>query len=228
MRLYHYYRSSASFRVRIALALKGVDWTSAPVNLGEGEQHGEDYGQLVPSRLVPMLEDGGRLIAQSAAIIEYLDETVAGPPLLPREPVGRAFVRELSLDVACDVHPLNNTRVIRRLTALGVDEPGREAWAQHWAELGLEAIERKLQRRSGRDDFCYGDAPTMADCFLVPQVVNARRVGFNTDGLALITGVFNRCMKMQAFAENHPLHYVEEAHCAPTAEGRRESARASP
>ncbi|HEY1725949.1 MAG TPA: maleylacetoacetate isomerase [Steroidobacteraceae bacterium] len=205
--LYHYFRSSASFRVRIALNYKGLAYQSMPVHLVRdgGEQHRADFRRRNPAQLVPVLEHAGHTISQSLAIIEYLDEIQREPPLLPSEPVARAHVRSLALAIACDIHPLNNLRVLRYLKEpLAVDDAGRDEWARHWIALGFTAIEDTLANagRSGR--CCVGDTPTLADCYLIPQVFNAKRVNCPLEPYPRIVQVFEYCMQLDAFARAAP------------------------
>ncbi len=203
MKLYSYFRSSAAFRVRIALALKGLDYEYAAVHLVKREQLAEAYAALAPSRLVPLLDDDGELIGQSLAIIEYLDETHPEPPLLPLDPLGRARVRALALDIGCEIHPLNNLRVLRYLVReLKVSEDDKNRWYRHWVENGLQAVEQQLQRQPAR--FCHGDTPTLADCALVPQIFNAQRFDCRTDDLPQVMRVFEACMALDAFAGSAP------------------------
>ncbi|HET9933351.1 MAG TPA: maleylacetoacetate isomerase, partial [Polyangiaceae bacterium] len=177
MKLYNYFRSSASYRVRIALNLKGVayDYHSVHLNRNGGEQFSPAFREVNPQSLVPVLEDGEQRLAQSLAIIEYLDELYPDPPLLPRTPIERARVRGLALTVACEIHPLNNLRVLNYLSQeLGVSADARTRWYRHWVEAGLSAFEARIaEGPSGR--FCHGDRPGLADCCLVPQLFNARR-----------------------------------------------------
>ncbi len=179
--LYTYFRSSAAYRVRIALNLKGLKPEQRFIHLLKdgGQQHGADYKRVNPQELIPALVDGGHTIAQSLAIIEYLDETHPEPPLLPRDPFGRARVRQLAYAVACDIHPVNNLRVLLHLRdKLGQDEPARAEWQRRWIALGFAALETLLQSpETGK--YCHGDAPTMADCCLIPQMANARRVNLD-------------------------------------------------
>lgn len=203
MQLYNYFRSSASYRVRIALALKGLAYDYMPVHLQKNEQLGESYQAVSASRLVPLLRDGDRTLTQSLAIIEYLDETHPEPPLLPRDAAGRARVRALSYDVACEIHPLNNLRVLRFLVRdLKVAEEDKNRWYRHWVETGLEVVERQLAAQPAR--FCHGDAPTMADCTLVPQIFNAQRFGCRLDHVPQVMKVFEACMALPAFDETQP------------------------
>ena len=204
MELYNYFRSSASYRVRIALALKGLPYDYHAVHLGRDEHQGESYAAVSASRLVPMLvDDAGHAIHQSLAILEYLEETHPVPPLLPADAPGRARVRALALDIACEIHPLNNLRVLRFLTGpLGLDKDAKDRWYRHWVETGLETVERQLVARPGR--FCHGDAPGYADCLLVPQVVNAQRFECRLDHVPQVMKVFGACMALDAFARTQP------------------------
>mgnify|MGYP000615523610 CR=1 FL=1 len=203
MELYNFFRSSASYRVRIALALKGLDYAYLPVHLAKSEHLGESYGAVSVSRLVPLLRDGDHSLTQSLAIIEYLDETHPQPPLLPGTPAERARVRSLALDIACEIHPLNNLRVLRYLVRdLKVSEDDKNRWYRHWVETGLEVVESKLAARPG--DFCHGDTPTLADCTLVPQIFNAQRFDCRLDHVPHVMRVFETCMKLPAFEETRP------------------------
>jgi maleylacetoacetate isomerase len=204
MDLYNYFRSSASYRVRIAMALKGIEYTYKAVHLTKNEQFNESYAAVSASRLVPLLQDGDVRLTQSLAIIEYLDETHPEPALLPRDALGRARVRALSYDIACEIHPLNNLRVLRYLVNdLKLSEEDKNRWYRHWVETGLEAVERQLaDPRTGR--FCHGDTPTMADLCLVPQIFNARRVDSRLDHVPTVMRIYGECMKLAAFEETRP------------------------
>ncbi|NUZ05054.1 maleylacetoacetate isomerase [Piscinibacter koreensis] len=206
MELYSYFRSSASYRVRIALALKGLEVDYHAVHLLKKEQTSPDYAAIAPAQLVPLLKDGDALLSQSLAIIEYLDEVHPEPPLLPRDPLGRARVRALALDIACEIHPLNNLRVLRYLVnELKVSEDAKNAWYRHWVETGLAAFERSLTlpgAATGR--FCHGDTPTLADCTLVPQIHNARRLDCNLEPMPTVRRIFDACMMLPAFASTQP------------------------
>lgn len=206
MKLYGYFRSSAAFRVRIALNLKGLAYEQASVHLRKNEQMKADYLALQPQGLVPALDDNGAVFIQSLAIVEYLDETHPAPPLLPRDPAGRARVRALAQAVACDIHPIDNLRVLRYLAKpLGHDEKAVEAWFNHWIRLGFDGIEHILagDGRTGR--FCHGDAPGLADICLVPQVFNARRYpSFDMAPYPTIRRVFDACMALDAFDRARP------------------------
>ena len=210
MDLYNYFRSSASYRVRIALALKGLDYQYLPVHLTRNEQFSESYAAVSAARLVPLLVDADAAVHQSLAIIEYLDETHPAPPLLPAEPLARARVRALALDIACEIHPLNNLRVLRYLTqTLGLAQDAKDRWYRHWVETGLEVVERQLAAQPGR--YCHGDAPTLADCVLVPQIFNARRFECRTDHVPNVMRVFDACMALPAFEATRPEHCPDAA-----------------
>ena len=203
MELFNYFRSSASYRVRIALALKGLDYDYRAVHLAKNEQFQESYAAVSAARLVPILRDGEHHLTQSLAIIEYLDETHPQPPLLPGTPAERARVRGLALDIACEIHPLNNLRVLRYLVRdLKVSEDDKNRWYRHWVETGLEVVERQLAAQPGT--YCHGDTPTLADCVLVPQVFNARRFDCRLDHLPQLMRVFDACMKLDAFELTRP------------------------
>lgn len=206
MELFNYFRSSASFRVRIALALKGLDYTYTPVHLAAGEHLRESYATVSASRLVPTLrEDSGSLLTQSLAIIEYLEEIRPEPALLPKEALGRARVRALAYDVACEIHPINNLRVLRYLTAdLKLSEGDKNRWYQHWVESGLSVVERQLAGHPSTGRFCHGDSPTMADITLVPQIFNAKRFECRLDHVPTVMRIFEQCMGLAAFSQAQP------------------------
>ena len=214
MQLYNYFRSSASFRVRIALAIKGLDYDYVPVHLVKGEHQQPDYARLAADALVPTLvTDGGAALAQSLAIIEYLEETHPEPALLPADQLSRARVRALAQMVACDIHPLNNLRVLRYLVReLKVGEDAKNAWYHHWVRSGLEAFERQLARLAQEraqaglppSQYCWGPTPTLADCCLVPQVFNARRFNVGLDGLPLTLAAHDACLALPAFQQAQP------------------------
>jgi maleylacetoacetate isomerase/maleylpyruvate isomerase len=204
MQLYNYFRSSASYRVRIALALKKLDYDYVPVHLTKNEQFNESYAAVSASRLVPLLKDGDTVVTQSLAIVEYLDETHPAPPLLPAGAADRARVRSIAYDIACEIHPLNNLRVLRYLTReLKLSEDDKNRWYRHWVETGLEAVERQLaDARTGR--FCHGDAPSLADVALVPQIANARRFDCRLDHVPTVMRIHAECMKLPAFDATQP------------------------
>ena len=204
MKLYTAFRSSAAFRVRIALNLKGLAYEPAFVHLARGEHRKPEYAEINPQALVPTFEDGGARLVQSLAIIEYLDETRPNPPLLPGDALGRARVRALSLLIACEIHPLNNLRVLQHLKrALGQNDEQVSTWYRHWIGDGFQKLEAELAHgATGR--FCHGDAPTMADCCLVPQVFNAQRYQCDTSPYPTVMRVFGECMKLDAFDRAQP------------------------
>lgn len=207
LKLYTYFRSSAAYRVRIALHLKGLPFESVPVHLLQegGQQHGAAYAALNPAELVPMLVDDGLSLPQSLAIIEYLDEQYPAAPLLPRDAAGRARVRALALAVACDVHPLNNLRVLQYLEhTLGQGAEARNAWVAHWVSLGFAALEAELARSPATGRFCHGDAPTLADCCLVPQWFNAERFKVPLDSYPTLARIVVACRELSAFAQAAP------------------------
>ncbi len=204
MKLYGYYRSSAAYRVRIALNLKGLGYENAFVHLRKGEQRAPDYVKLNPQALVPMLVDGGATLTQSLAILEYLEEVHPKPALLPRDPVGRARVRALSLAVACDIHPLNNLKVLQHLQKeLGLDEAARNAWYHRWVQEGFKAIEAQLgSPETGR--FCHGDQPGMADACLVPQAYNAERLKVDLAPYPTLRRIVAEARALPTFAQAEP------------------------
>jgi maleylacetoacetate isomerase len=203
LRLYGYWRSSAAYRVRIALELKGLAFEPLPVDLRAGAHHDPAYLARNPQGLVPTLDDGGLLLHQSLAIIEYLDETHPTPPLLPADPVGRARVRALAQAVACEIHPLNNPRVLNHLRkGLGQDEAGVLRWYAHWIAEGLGALERMAEATAGR--FACGDTPTMAECCLVPQLYNARRYDCDVEPYPTLRRIEAACLELDAFQRARP------------------------
>ena len=205
MKLYNYFRSSAAYRVRIALQLKGLPFEYVPVHLVKGEQHADAYRALNRQELVPTLVDGTTVITQSLAIIEYLDELHPSPPLLPPTPAARARVRAIALAIACDIHPLNNLRVLRYLTrTLGVAEEVKDAWYRHWIEIGFAALETRLVSDAATGTFCHGDAPGLADICLVPQLANARRSNIALDPYPTLTRIDAACRALDAFARAAP------------------------
>jgi maleylacetoacetate isomerase len=205
MKLHNYFRSSASFRVRIALELKGLGYEYLPVHLAKGEHKQEQYASVSASQLVPTLVlDNGQLLGQSMAIIEYLDETHPTPPLLPADALGRAHVRALAQLIACEIHPLNNLRVLKYLVRdLKVDEEAKNAWYRHWVRNGLELFEKELQRLPA-GSYSYGDTPTLADCCLVPQIFNGQRFNVDFSGLTRTMAAFEACMQHPAFKKAQP------------------------
>ena len=206
MKLYGYFRSSAAFRVRIALNLKGLHYESAFVHLRRGDQREPSFLGINPQGLVPALETDGTVLVQSMPIIEYLDDTHPLPPLLPQDPKGRARVRALAAIVACDIHPLNNLRVLRYLLRpLGHDEAAVETWYNHWITEGFAALERLLGEDPQTGSFCHGDTPGLADIALVPQVFNAHRYpSLDLTAYPTILRIYRTCLKLEAFAAAHP------------------------
>lgn len=204
MKLYNYFRSSASYRVRIALALKGLDYEYISVHLAKGEHKLQPYQNLVADGLVPMLQDGENQLSQSLAIMEYLDEKFPQNPLLPADLKQRAIIRGLALSIACEIHPLNNLRVLKYLSAeLKQSEDQKNQWYRHWVREGLESFERQLNTLSV-STYCVGETPSLADCCLVPQIFNAKRFDCDLSGLPRTMAVFEACMKHSAFETTQP------------------------
>ncbi len=202
--LYSFWRSSAAFRVRIALNLKGLDYDVIPVNIVKsgGVQTAGEYANKNPNRLVPLYSDSTHTIHQSLAIIEYLEEIHAKPPLLPKTPIDRAWVRAVAMDIAIDIHPVNNLRVLRYLIkTLGISTDEKELWSQHWISLGLESLEKRLSTdvRVGR--FAYGDQPGLIDICLVPQIFNALSAKMTMEAYPTVMRIFNECMTLPAFID---------------------------
>jgi maleylacetoacetate isomerase len=206
VKLYTYFRSSAAFRVRIALNLKGIAYEPSFVHLPKGEHRQPEYAELNPQALVPTLAlDNGTRLTQSLAIIEYLDETYPQQPLIPKDSLGRGRVRSLALLVACEIHPLNNLRTLQYLRRqLGQDEQGIKTWYSHWIDDGLAKLEAELAASKATGKFCHGDTPSMADCCLVPQVFNAKRYDCDLGPYATTMRVFEACMKLDAFDRAQP------------------------
>ena len=205
MKLYTFWRSSAAYRVRIALHVKGLAFETVSKKLGKGEHLRPDYAALNPQALVPALEDRGQVLAQSLAIIEYLDETHPEPPLLPSDAVGRATVRAMALAIACDIHPLNNLRVLNYLRApLGLDDAGVTAWYRHWVALGFEALEQLAGRHSRDRRHLHGGRLSLADICLVPQVYNARRYEVDLTPYPTLVAISGALEQLPAFAAARP------------------------
>jgi len=201
--LYDYWRSSAAYRVRIALNLKGVDYDNRPVNLLESQQNSDDYRALNPQGLVPCLEIDGHLLTQSLAIIVYLDQRFPEPPLMPRDPADGAHVRAMAMAVACDIHPINNLRVLKYLKGeLGASQEQVDAWYRHWIREGLGPLESMAAARSGA--FLFGNSPTIADICLVPQLYNARRFDLPLDPYPTLLRAEASANALDAFAAAHP------------------------
>jgi len=213
LKLYGYWRSSAAYRVRIALNLKGLHYDYVPVPLIDddgGAQHSEAFRQINPQEQIPVLRDGQRVIRQSMAIIEYIDETWESPPLLPPTPRERARVRALAQSIACDIHPLGNLRVQQYLEReLNVPVAERERWVRHWVSLGLAAFEKMLVETPSTGTFCEGDTPGLADCLLVPQVYNAKRFGVELVPFPTIRRITAECLALDAFDNARPEKQVD-------------------
>ncbi len=207
MKLYSFWRSSAAYRARIALNLKGLPYELIPVNIApnSGEQHTDEFHALNPQHMVPVLIDGERVIRQSLAIVEYLDETYAGARLLPVTARERARARSLALMIACDIHPLNNTRVLQYLeTEFGTPQVERERWVRHWIETGLLALEDLLTTNPSTGTFCEGDTPSIADICLAPQCYNAQRFAIDLSRYPVLSRVYEACLALPAFDRARP------------------------
>jgi maleylpyruvate isomerase len=210
--LHNYFRSSAAYRVRIAMNLKGLDYQYIPVHLTRdgGQQFQDAYKSLNPQQLVPLLDDGGVHVTQSLAIIEYLDEKFPQFPLLPDSMAGRARVRQIAMAIACDIHPLQNLRVLKYLTGtLKLSEEAKTDWIKHWLSVGLEALEAELSRASSRGTFCYGDSPSMADCALVPQMFSASRFGVDLVAFPTLRAIHAACEALPAVAAASPARQID-------------------
>ncbi|WP_435100687.1 maleylacetoacetate isomerase [Arhodomonas sp. AD133] len=205
MRLYDYFRSTAAYRVRIALNVKGIDYESVPVNLRDGEQGGEGYAVVNPQHLVPVLEHEGRRLTQSLAICEYIDELQPSPALLPGDRAGRARVRAIAQSIACDIHPIDNLRVLKYLTGrLGVSEDDKLAWYHHWIHEGFRAIEATLADAPETGTYCHGESVTLADVCLVPQVYNANRFEVDLSAYPTIRRINDACLALAPFDRARP------------------------
>lgn len=205
LKLHNYYRSGSSQRVRIALELKGIEYEYIPVNLLEGEHRGAEYGQLQPQNMAPVLEADGEILFQSPAIIEWLEETYPEPPLLPQDTLDRARVRAMAMIIGCDVHPLNNLRVLNAVKDLrGISEPPKD-WIAHWIDAGFAALERMLAQDKARNpDFCFGNLPGIVECYLIPQVYSANRFGIDLTPFPNILRVNAACSNLSAFIRSAP------------------------
>ncbi len=205
MKLYGFFQSSAAFRVRIALNLKNLDYEHVSVNLVKQQHLTNEFAEINPQQAVPTLVDGERTMTQSIAIIEYLEEKFPKPPLLPPTLEGRARVRSLAQLIACDIHPLNNRRVLVYLkNELNLTKQQRDAWAQHWIAQGFNALEKALSGSRETGTFCHGDGPTMADACLVPQIFNAKRIDMDLTPYTTLTQIFANCMRLPAFDRAQP------------------------
>ncbi len=204
-KLYSGARSSASFRMRIALNLKGLPFDYVAVDLRKGDQFKDEFRRLNPQELVPLLDDGTAHLTQSLATMEYLEEKYPQPPLLPHTPLDRAYVRSVALAVACEIHPLNNLRVLRYLVKdMGLAEEKKDQWYRHWVELGLAQIEAGLVAQGKAGRFTFRDQVTMADVCIVPQIFNARRYNCSLDHVPTVMRIFDACMQLAAFENARP------------------------
>ena len=205
MKLYGYFRSSASYRVRIALNMKGLDYDQVSVHLAKGKQYDREFSAISPQNLVPVLEHDGQLLYQSLAIIQYLEEKFPEPRLLPKDSPGRNRVRSLALISACEIHPLNNTRVLAYLTdTLKLTDEQKNAWYRHWVTVGFTALEKRLATEKETGKFCHGDAPGFADIVLVPQVANANRFKVDLTPFPSIRRINDECLKLEPFRKAMP------------------------
>jgi maleylpyruvate isomerase len=206
MEFYGYFRSSSSYRCRIAFGLKGIDYTFKPIHLKQGAQHSDAYRALNPQGLLPALvTDAGERLIQSLAILEWLDETFPEPPILARDPLVRARERAFAQVIACEIHPLQNLRVLKYLAEdLSLGDAEKNAWLARWLGDGLAACEALLAEREIETTFCYGDTPGLADICLVPQMFSAERFGVDTSGLKRINAVYEACQGVEAFDNAHP------------------------
>ena len=207
MKLFGYFRSSAAYRVRIALNLKGLEWESESIHLTKdgGKQYGDKYRSINPQALVPTLQEGTNYLTQSLAIMEYIEETYPDPPLLPRDLAARARGRALALVIACDIHPLNNLRVLKYLTeTIGTDDGIRMSWYHHWISTGLGALEKMLAGHPDTGSFCHGDSPGFADTCLVPQIFNANRFDCDLTPYPTIVRINKNCLELESFQAASP------------------------
>lgn len=211
MKLYDYYRSTACYRVRIALNYKDISYETLPVHLTNngGEQHLPDYLALNPQGLVPTLNENGHILSQSLAIMEYLEEICPTPAILPTTPLGRGLVRSVAMAIACDIHPINNLRVLQQLRQeFQASETQVNEWYHHWLQLGFDSVEAQLKRFPRKQAVCYGSEITMADMCLIPQVYNAKRFNFPMSRYPLINEINEYCLSIDAFAQATPVTQV--------------------
>jgi maleylpyruvate isomerase len=210
--LYNYFRSSAAYRTRIALNIKGLDYRYVPVHLTKegGQQFKVEYKKMNPLKLVPLLDDHGFQVSQSMAIIEYLDEKYPEPALMPLTPEGRARVRQLSLTICCDIHPLQNLRVLKYLVdTLKLSEEQKMQWLKNWLTIGLQALETDLSKNPTSEMYCFGDTVSMADCMLIPQMFSAVRFEIDTNQFPTLKIITENCEKLPAFAKAHPTQQID-------------------
>ncbi len=205
MKLYGFFRSSAAYRARIALNLKQIPYKSISLNLRKNEQQSADFLQLNPQGLVPVLEHNGTVLSQSLVIMEYLDQQFPNPALIPTEDSDRLYVNSIALTIACDIHPLNNLRILNYLEYnLAIDEPKRNAWYQHWVAEGLRALEEKLAFEQKHGEYCLANSPTLADVCLVPQMANARRFKCDLSNYPILTAIDAKCRELKSFVDAAP------------------------
>lgn len=212
LKLYDYFRSSASFRVRIALNIKKLSHEIVPVHLVKdgGEQHTKTYTSINPQSLLPTLTEGNRILTQSLAIIEYLDETHPTPALLPDYPYDKAKVRAFAYAIACDIHPVNNLRVLKYLQdQFKITDEQKQEWYQHWIKLGFNALEEQLRNYDNHSTYCFGESPTLADICLVPQMYNARRFNVDLSNYPLLCAIDENCQKLDAFTNAWPVEETQ-------------------
>jgi len=215
MKIFGYFRSSAAFRLRIAMNFKGLSYDYNLVNLQSGDHLSDDFKRINPQGRVPAIDIEGNILTQSLAIIEYLDEVYPAPPLLPSDPIGKAKVRGIAGLIACDIHPLNNLAVLNYLRdQLTAEEEARLAWYRHWVKEGFDGLELILGANVETGQFCFGDTPTVADICLVPQVVNAKRFNCNLASYPEILRIFEECMSLSQFADADPMNQPEAAELA--------------
>ena len=215
MKIFGYFRSSAAFRLRIAMNFKGLSYDYNLVNLQSGDHLSDDFKRINPQGRVPAIDIEGNILTQSLAIIEYLDEVYPAPPLLPSDPIGKAKVRGIAGLIACDIHPLNNLAVLNYLRdQLTAEEEARLAWYRHWVKEGFDGLELILGANVETGQFCFGDTPTVADICLVPQVVNAKRFNCNLASYPTILRIFEECMSLSQFADADPMNQPEAAELA--------------
>ena len=213
--LHGYFRSGTTYRVRLALNWKGVEYDYVPVNLVEGEQSGDAYKARNPQGLVPALEYGDAVLTQSPAILEWIEETWPDRPLLPADPLKRARVRAFAAAIGCDIHPLQNLRVLKKVRAdYGADQGGALAWARHWIETGFAALERLAEAGDGSNGFLFGDGPSMAEVYLLPQMYNARRFGADLDACPRLVAADAAASALPEFAAAHPSKQPDAPHGA--------------